>query len=158
MYKLLMTILIIVYCSSVFAVEVDVVAACNERDEQKSAWLANSLSTSPVEAFMAGQCIGFESTKVSYWGYDKFSFESFSDLPKSCVEFVEKKEALLSFLSTSLSEAMHAGMCVGAIYKVAFECDRSYQISYLRVAKSINGLSSQGAINYIADHFDCNGY
>jgi len=133
------------------AAAMDIESACKERDEQKKALLSN-MSTSISEALLVGQCTGYHQT--SYTEYRVFSLE---ELPQACSEFVEQKEALLPFdMSTTLSEAMLAGMCLGAIYKVAESCEiEEYQIKYLYIAKNIKGLNERQSVFRIAEHFDC---
>ncbi len=137
------------------AAAIDIESACKERDEQKKA-LLSKMSTSYSEAFLAGQCKGFENITYTYT-YSNISFDinSFDELPNSCAEFVEKKEALLPFISTSLSEAMLAGMCVGAIYNIANKCDSAQHIEYLKLAKSTRGLNATKAANKIAYAVGC---
>jgi hypothetical protein len=130
-------------------------SACKERDEQKKAPLSK-MSTSYSEAFLAGQCIGYEKITYTYtYSNINFDINSFAELPNACSEFVEKKEALLPFVSTSLSEAMLAGMCVGAIYNIANKCDGGQHIEYLNIAKSIKGLNATNAANRIAYSLSC---
>lgn len=109
---------------------VDIDRACKEKKEQQRS-LLERLSTSVTEAYLAGQCTGYDS-------YYKVN------LKESCSEFVEQKESLLSSLSTSLKEAHLAGRCVGAIYRVAKQCGvETNRIDYEFVAKGV--LTVQGA-------------
>jgi hypothetical protein len=133
------------------AAAMDIESACKERDEQKKALLSN-MSTSLSEALLVGQCTGYHKTS-----YTKYRVSSFEDLPQACLEFVEQKEALLPFdMSTTLSEAMLAGMCLGAIYKIAEDCNRNeHKINYVHIAKDIKGTTENQAVLRIAKHFKC---
>ena len=149
MQRLIITLLL--FSLSFSASAMDIGNACKERDEQKKA-LLSKMSTSISEALLAGQCTGYHQTS-----YTKYSASSFDELPQACSEFVEQKEALLPFdMSTTLSEAMLAGMCLGAIYKVAASCESAeYQIKYLYIAKNIKGLNESQSVLRIAEHFNC---
>lgn len=151
MFRLFITISLSFISFSASAMDIE--GACKERDEQKQA-LLSKMSTSYSEAFLAGVCVGFEN--ITYTDlYSGFDINSFDELPNSCAEFVEKKEALLPFVSTSLSEAMLAGMCVGAIYNIANKCGSGQHIEYLKLAKSIRGLNVTKAANKIANAVGC---
>ncbi|MCZ2722360.1 hypothetical protein O1D97_12165 [Marinomonas sp. 15G1-11] len=104
--------------SSVYALNID--KACEEHQEQKQALLSN-LSTSYIEANMAGQCIGYREIQKG----------NGIKLKEYCSEFIEQKENLLGRMSTSLTEANMAGQCIGAIYAVCKD------INYTRAAKNI---------------------
>lgn len=102
---------------------VDIDLACKEKKEQQNSILSK-MSTSVSEAFLAGQCTGYESYKRIDW-------------EETCNEFIEQKKAILPNLSTSLKEAHLSGICVGAIYRVAKVCRYPVQdIDYLGVAQS----------------------
>lgn len=153
MHRLIMILSLFVLNFSAAAMDVE--SACKERDEQKKA-LLSKMSTSYSEAFLAGQCKGFENITYTYtYSNITFDINSFDELPNSCAEFVEKKEALLPFISTSLSEAMLAGMCVGAIYNISNKCGSGQHIEYLKLAKSIRGLNATKAANKIAYAVGC---
>jgi hypothetical protein len=157
MHRIIFLLSLLLFCRSVSALDIDIAEACKEKKEQQNA-MFGKMSTSHSEAFLSGKCIGFEKINVRYRSYDRIYFDSFDDLPKACSEFVEKKEALVPFFSTSLSEATLAGMCVGAIYKVSQICNSAYRIGYLGIAREIIGLSAEDAVNRIGYHLGCNEY
>ncbi|MGI2173553.1 hypothetical protein [Shewanella ulleungensis] len=157
MHRIIILLSLLLFCRSVSALDLDITEACKEKKEQQNA-MFGKMSTSYSEAFLSGQCIGFEKINVRYSRYEIIYLDSFEDLPKACSEFVEKKEALVPFLSTSLSEATLAGMCVGAIYKVSTICNKAYGVRYLDIAKGIVDLSAEDAVNRIGYHLGCNEY
>lgn len=121
MFKGIILVVFILFSASSLA-NVDIDLACKEKKEQQRS-LLERLSTSMTEAYLAGQCTGYDS-------YYKIN------LKESCSEFLEQKESLLGSLSTSLKEAHMAGMCVGAIYKVAKGCKADiYNINYAFIAR-----------------------
>lgn len=143
----LIIILLLCFCSLPVSA-IDIKKACEERDEQRNA-LLNKMSTSITEAFLAGHCVGYE--KTYYLG------TSIDNLSEACSEFIERKEALLPFdISTTLSEAAKAGMCIGAIYKVAKSCDIDEKyIRYLNIARGIRHMDNKLALVHITTTFGC---
>jgi hypothetical protein len=152
MLRLIIVLLLCFYSLSVSAAGIDIDKACEERDEQKKA-LLSKMSTSITEAFLAGQCTGYLQTY--YRNSD--SVHTFEEITMACSEFVEKKEGLLPFnMSTTLEEAMLAGMCTGAIYKVAKDCDvNERHIQYLVIAKGLKDMSESQAIVHLATTLGC---
>lgn len=121
MFKGIILIIFIFFSSNSLA-KVDIDLACKEKREQQHS-LLEKLSTSMLEANLAGQCTG-------YYSYLKIN------LKKSCSEFLEQKNSLLGAMSTSLTEANLAGMCIGAIYRVAKRCKvDTYNINYSYIAR-----------------------
>ncbi|GAB0111804.1 hypothetical protein [Pseudoalteromonas distincta] len=121
MFKGFIFVIFILFSSSSFA-QVDIGLACKEKKEQQRS-LLEKLSTSLIEAHLAGQCTGYDE-------YDKVN------LKVSCSEFLEQKESLLGSVSTSIKEANLAGMCVGAIYRIAKRCKAdTYNINYSFIAR-----------------------
>lgn len=103
---MLRTLIILLLILSAFSTHsLDIAKACDELKEQKEA-LLSSLSTSYIEANLAGQCIGYRAVNSN----------RNVNISKACAEFIEQKENLLGNLSTSLKEANQAGICIGAIY------------------------------------------
>lgn len=149
MHRLMIALLL--FFLSLPATAMDIKSACKERDEQKKA-LLSKMSTSISEALLAGQCIGYKKAS-----YNNFKISTFADLSKACFEFVEQKEALLPFnMSTNLTEAMYAGMCLGAIYKIATKCNSDESlINYLYIAKGIIDTTESQAVFHIDDYLDC---
>lgn len=149
MRKLIIALLL---CSvSQLALAIDVKQACKEREEQKNA-LFSRMSTSIKEAMLAGQCSGYEQTAYNY--NNQYSFP---ELPLACSEFVEQKKALLPLdISISLREANLAGMCIGAIYKVAKDCRfEEYRIDYDGIANVVRNQSKRQAVYKVAESIDC---
>ena len=110
------------FFSTVTFAAVDIDLACKEKKEQKMS-LFPKMSTSLIEANLAGQCTGYHS-------YSRI------DVTLACSEFVEQKKSLFTLLSTSLTEANLAGMCVGAIYRAAERCNADTTfIDYLSLAE-----------------------
>jgi hypothetical protein len=122
MYRIIWLFFTIFFCTSSYA-SVDIKLACDEKKEQKKS-LLTKMSTSYMEAHLAGQCTGYKSYSIIDW-------------EESCSEYIEQKKSLLSSLSTSLIEANLAGICVGAIYRVAErKCGRKLQnIDYFNIAE-----------------------
>ena len=152
MLRLIIVLLLCFYSLSASAVGIDIDKACEERDEQKKA-LLSKMSTSITEAFLAGQCTGYQQTYYR----SSYNAHSFEGLSMACSEFVEQKEALLPFnMSTTLKEAMFAGMCIGAIYKVAENCgvDEQY-IQYLVIAEGMKEMSESQAVIHIITGLRC---
>ena len=149
MNRLIIALSVLFFSSSVTAIDIE--SACKERDEQKKALLSN-MSTSISEALLAGQCIGYKEAS-----YNNFKISTFADLSKACSEFVEQNEALLPFnMSTNLTEAMYAGMCLGVIYKIATKCNSDASlINYLYIAKGIIDTTESQTVFHIDDYFDC---
>ena len=78
-----------------------------------------------TEAHLAGQCTGYYLSRMED-----------VEWKESCSEFLEQKKSLLGSLSTSLKEANLAGMCVGAIYRVAKRCKvDTHNINYSYIAR-----------------------
>ena len=128
MFRLLTFLIFISFSFSIFA-EVNIELACKEKTEQQRS-LLTELSTSFVEAHLAGQCTGYK-----FYNIKDFEWE------ETCSEFSEQKESLLTSLSTSLKEAHLAGMCVGAIYRVAKQCRVNTKgIDYSYVARGVSTL------------------
>jgi hypothetical protein len=71
-----------------------------------------------------------------------FSLNSHAlDINKACQEFREQKEALLSYLSTSLTEANMAGQCIGyraVIEKTELSIDEAC-VEYIEQRESLLG-------------------
>jgi hypothetical protein len=149
MQRLIIAILLSIFTLS--AAAVDIRSACQERDEQKKA-LMSKISTSISEALLAGQCTGYEQTSYTY--SNRYSF---AKLPQACSEFVEQKKAILPFnMSTSLLEAKRAGMCMGAIYKIAKDCQHEhYRIDYDYIADYVRHLNRRQALDSIAEYVGC---
>ncbi|MGB2742817.1 MAG: hypothetical protein WBC60_19915 [Cognaticolwellia sp.] len=149
MQKFIIALSMLFFSLSTLAIDID--KACKERDEQKHALLSN-MSTSISEALLAGQCIGYKKAS-----YNNFNISTFADLSKACSEFVEQKEALLPFnMSTNLTEAMYAGMCLGAIYKIATKCNSDESlINYLYIAKGIIDTTESQAVFHIDNYLNC---
>lgn len=122
-----------IFFSTTSIASVDIELACKEKKEQKMSIL--KMSTSFKEAFLAGQCTGYESYNEIDWRL-------------SCTEYIEQKKAIFPYLSTSLKEAHLSGVCVGAIYRVANDCG-AQSINYLSVAKNAYSLSS------VKSEFNC---
>ncbi|GAA6173548.1 hypothetical protein NBRC116592_32180 [Colwellia sp. KU-HH00111] len=152
MLRLIIILLLCFYSLSASAAGIDIVKACEERDEQKKA-LLSKMSTSITEAFLAGQCTGYQQTYYR----SSYNAHAFEELPVACAEFVEQKEALLPLnMSTTLKEAMYSGMCIGAIYKVAEACDVNKQyIQYLFIAKGMKNMNVTLALTYVATALNC---
>lgn len=152
MPRFIIVLLLCCYSLSVTAVGIDIGKACEERDEQKNA-LLSKMSTSITEAFLAGQCTGYQQTYYK----SSYNTHAFEELSMACSEFVEQKEALLPLnMSTTLKEAMYAGMCTGAIYKVAKSCGSPDQyIQYLVIAKGMNNMNETQAIAYLTSVLNC---
>ena len=133
------------------AAAMDIESACKERDEQKKALLSN-MSTSISEALLAGQCIGYEKAS-----YSNFKISTFAGLSKACSEYVEQKEALLPLnISTTFSEAMFSGICLGVIYKIATKCNSDERlINYLYIAKGIIDTIANQEAFYISNYLNC---
>jgi hypothetical protein len=150
MKQLIITVILCFFSFSVTAVDIN--KACNERNEQKQALLGHDMSTSINEAFLAGQCTGYEKTY-----YSNTNIYSFAKLSQACSEFVEQKKAILPMdMSTTLSEAMQSGMCVGAIYKIAKSCHHEhYSINYTYIANYVRHSSSRQAVYDIAEYVGC---
>jgi len=147
MQQLIVAILLSIFSLSVAAIDIN--KACRERDEQKHA-LLNEMSTSISEALLAGQCSGYQQTSYH-------NMHSFTELPLACSEFVEQKKAFLPFnMSTSLLEAKRAGMCMGAIYKIAEDCrHEDYRINYDYIADYVRHLNRRQALDSIAEYVGC---
>jgi len=148
MLRLIIILLLCFYSLSASSAGIDIDKACEERNEQENA-LLSKMSTSITEAFLAGQCIGYEKTF--------YSTTSIDNLPQACAEYVERREALLPFdISTTLSEAAKAGMCMGVIYKVNERCGVDKQpIQYLVIAKGMKDMTESKAFDYLAIKLKC---
>ncbi|WP_111976923.1 hypothetical protein [Algibacillus agarilyticus] len=152
MFRFIIVLILCFYSLSATAVGIDIDKACEERDEQENA-LLSKMSTSITEAFLAGQCIGYQNTYYK----STYKAQAFKELSRACSEFVEQKEALLPLnMSTTLKEAMLAGMCTGAIYKVAYNCGVGEQyIQYLVIARGMNNMNETEALAYISAALNC---
>jgi len=135
MIKYFSLIVFLTFSSYSFAY-VDIDKACNEKEEQKNSLLTR-MSTSLIEAHLAGQCTG----------YNNYNLDELID---ACAEFVEQKESLIPSLSTSILEANLSGICVGAIYRIAIKkCDQTFlEIKYLDVAKAVVLKNDVSSIQY----------
>ena len=128
MFKWL-SLLFFITSNAISANVVDIDAACKEEEEQKKSLLTR-MSTSLIEAHLAGQCKGFNS-------YSEINID------KNCSEFVEQQNAIFPSLSTSLIEANLAGRCVGAIYRIAEDCRVDLKsIDYTFVAENATSISA----------------
>jgi len=141
MLKYWLLLVSVIFSSFSFA-SVDIELACEEKKEQQLS-LLSKMSTSVLEAHLAGQCTGYNSLYQV-------------DLGEACSEFVEQKEALLSSMSTSLSEANLAGICVGAIHKLASKkCkDTAFTIDYLSMAKEA---IKESSVYSVKKQINCSG-
>ncbi len=144
MQRLILVLLFSCLSSTAFA-NVDITEACNEYKEQKESLF--ELSTSIIEAHLAGQCMGYKNTS---------RYRTFDELPQACSEFVEQKNALLpNDMSTSLSEATLSGMCVGAIYKIkTLYVQQYYQVNYEYIASRIYNENKRDALILIRRYFE----
>lgn len=128
MHRYVWLFIAVITCSKSYAF-VDIKLACKEKEEQKNSQLTK-MSTSMIEANLAGQCTGYNS-------YHKIN------LKQACSELIQQKKALLSTLSTSNLEANLAGMCIGAIYRISEQCsDSSETINYYLIAEGATSVKS----------------
>lgn len=127
MFKLILFITV-VFFSATSSAFVDTDLACKEKEEQEKSLLP--MSTSLIEAHLAGQCIGYKSYYKIVW-------------VEACSEFIEQKKSLLS-MSTSLKEANLAGQCKGAIYQIVEKkCGTNIKsIDYYSIADGASSASS----------------
>ena len=144
MQRLILVLLFSCLSSAAFA-NVDITEACNEYKEQKESLF--ELSTSTIEAHLAGQCMGYKNTS---------RYRTFDELPQACHEFLEQKNAFLpNNMSTSLSEATLSGMCIGAIYKIkTLYLELYYRVDYVYVASRIHNKNKRDALRFIKRHFE----
>lgn len=139
MFKFLISLILTFLALSTHSLDID--KACDELKEQEETLLTD-LSTSFIEANMAGQCIGYSAI------YNNRSI----NLNTACKEFIEHQENLLGEFSTSLIEANQAGICMGAIYAA---CGT---VSYSNAAKRIiNKVSNSASESYLRRAVGCHG-